>query len=341
MSENRAVDNILSKYGQIPIADIPPELIERGRLYFERLLKDKGTIKLSDIPFEYKSIGKQYIDSKLDLSQIVLDDTAMKFNEITTAVDLAQYLVSRKKIFDCTEQYVSHYTSIDSLEKILSTRCLYLNNPTNMNDGLEFSSPMMDSSKLYFASFTLDNSENIGMWSMYGQPWDKGVKITIPKRTFMNWVSNVKLVYNVNPDTFEMEMHNTYSENLFEVKIGRVAYAEKNESDGDYVLSCGERNKNEKLKKVDSSVLTGFIKDAAWSYEKEIRLRVDFLQRVSTTKVAVDIPNEIMNSLIITTGPRFIYNDRIKGFLSEWKVRKSIFDGKLTYIYCDQCIANR
>lgn len=52
-------------------------------------------------------------------------------------------------------------------------------------------------------------------------------------------------------------------------------------------------------------MLTGSIKDAAWSYEREIRLRVDLNYEIADPKVAVDVPDDIMKSIIITTGPRF------------------------------------
>ena len=43
-------------------------------------------------------------------------------------------------------------------------------------------------------------------------------------------------------------------------------------------------------------MLTGSIKDAAWSDEKEIRLRVDLNYEIADQKVAVDIPDDIMKA---------------------------------------------
>ena len=79
------------------------------------------------------------------------------------------------------------------------------------------------------------------------------------------------------------------------------------------------------------------IKDAAWSYEKEIRLRVDLRNRIAGAQIAIEIPDEIMNSIVITTGPRFNKNISKDQFKDVAYIKESIFAGKLNYLYCDRC----
>ena len=57
-------------------------------------------------------------------------------------------------------------------------------------------------------------------------------------------------------------------------------------------------------------------------------------------RIAVDIPDSIINSMIVTTGPRFEYRDFGNGFNKSIEIQKSIFKDKLKYIYCDKCKEN-
>lgn len=303
----------------------------------DELLNKYGRIKLSEITPEQIETGKDYL-SKIDLSKIVFDGSKIgRFDEISDSIELVRYLTSKKKISDLSEEYVSHYTNYDIAKKIITGKKIQLGNPANMNDGLEFSSPKMDCSKIYFASFSLENSENIGMWSMYGQPWESGIKISIPKKLFISWKDKIKQVFRVDSKSYDIITDSPLSTKEFKPSISRVAYVDW-DNDGNVIqIRCGENAKNEKLKNVDSQMLTGLIKDAAWSYEKEIRLRVDLDSEILDKKVAIDIPDEIMKSIIITTGPRFNKTVSMEEFKGIEDIRSSIFTGKLNYVYCDRC----
>ena len=302
----------------------------------EELLRKYGKIKLSSVSPELLETGKEIIDN-LDLSKVVFDGDAIRFDDIATAVELVNYLTSREKNRRVPELYMSHYTNFDVAKKIIMGRKLQLGNPANMNDGLEFSSPHMDSSKLYFASFSLENSENMGMWSMYGQPWENGVKISIPKKAFISWLDSISKVYHVNPKTNEIITSDPIESGQFKASISRVAYVEWDDEGNVVQIRCGENSRNNRLKEIESQFLTGLIKDAAWSYEKEIRLRVDLERRIDDKKVAIDIPDEIYKNMIITTGPRFDKLLSSHEFGGIAGIKKSIFTDKLKYVYCDKC----
>lgn len=304
----------------------------------DKMIAEYGNIKLSDLSAECIEKGKEYIDN-LDLSQITLDGKckSVRFDEITNSLDLVKYLTSKNKIQSLSEQYVSHYTSLWAAERILESGKFQLNNPQNMNDGLEFSGASMDTSKLYFASFSLENGENIGMWSMYGQPWEQGIKLSIPKKRFIEWAGQISEVFNVDPKTRETILVNPISKGNYKASISRVAYVQWGENSEVKMISCGERSKNEIIKHVDTKLLSGLIKDAAWAYEKEIRLRVDLIQKTGVEKVAVNIPKEILNEIVVTTGPRFENGILSRSIIRKHKMEKSIYDKKLNWVYCDSC----
>ena len=310
--------------------------MENVIIEMEKILNEHGKLKLSEFSSEQIEQAKDYI-GKLDLSKLVFNDKkSPRFKNIVNPIEMVHFLLSKKKINGLTDKYVSHYTSYDIAKKIISSRKIHLSNPASMNDGLEFSSPKMDCSKIYFASFSIERSENIGMWSMYGQPWENGIKISIPKKIFSSWVGNIKSVYHIDPKTHETITSDFLGENDFKPSISRVAYVEWNDNQEILSIRCGNTI-NKKLKDIDVPILSGFIKDSAWSYENEIRLRVDLNFKISDTSVAIDIPDEIIKSIVITTGPRFnksIIKEELAGIAL---INKSSFTNKLRSIYCDKC----
>jgi hypothetical protein len=92
--------------------------------------------------------------------------------------------------------------------------------------------------------------------------------------------------------------------------------------------------------------LAGYIKDMAWSYEKEIRLRVDAPDIETYDAVMLDIPQDIIDSFHFVTGPRFAGNllsiiRKIDPKFSSERITSSLFTGRLNWVYCDSCSKNR
>ncbi|MBQ6105722.1 MAG: hypothetical protein IJL03_07220 [Lachnospiraceae bacterium] len=322
-STEKLLDSILSKYGKIKLSDLKPENTKKGEAFIASVsnLSDDELYKLSSLYY----------------NQIEFNTPARPFSKIDNPTELAQYLEDEEKIKDTSEQYVSHYTNFENVTKMVTGKKLYLANPSKMNDGLEFSYPGMDCSKLYFSSFALEKAENLGMWSMYGQPWSDGIKISVPKKEFLDWAKKVAKVHLVDNTSCEVIAGSTIS-NGFSARTTRVAYVEQG-SKGVEKIICGQA-KNTSLKTLDRQILTGLIKDIAWSYEKEIRLRVDLDNTIPNNRIAIDIPESVLGRMIITTGPRFSNNVDKAVFSDVGAIQKSIFTGKLTRIYCDVCNKN-
>lgn len=51
--------------------------------------------------------------------------------------------------------------------------------------------------------------------------------------------------------------------------------------------------------------LTGYIKDMAWSYEKEIRIKAEFNNTNGIERVAIPLSEEVLGSIRITAGPLY------------------------------------
>ncbi len=76
--------------------------------------------------------------------------------------------------------------------------------------------------------------------------------------------------------------------------------------------------------------LAGYIKDSAWSYEKEMRLRVDLPESYSGNAVYLKLPKEFLDQIKVMTGPQF-KGPRPENYLS------SQFTDKLKWIPCGDC----
>ena len=131
----------------------------------------------------------------------------------------------------------------------------------------------------------------------------------------------------------------------------RVAYTEiisgKSGSSRNGLIYCGRQTNDKLPEAVSRDFLKGYIKDIAWSYENEVRLRVESKDYLSYKTVAVEVPDDILNSIQIVAGPRFdgdLYEEikkQIKSDFKEKNTAKSKFSEKLKWIYCDTCQVNK
>lgn len=92
--------------------------------------------------------------------------------------------------------------------------------------------------------------------------------------------------------------------------------------------------------KLLNSEMVGYVKDDAWAYENEVRLRVDVVKELKCEAVALEIPDYVYDAMIITAGPRYTGNieEDIRNKANRMiKTSQSMFAGKLRNIFCDNC----
>ncbi len=277
-------------------------------------------------------------------------DKQMKaFEEVSSYEELRRHLIDRANKLNNTHnggvtRYICHYTNLDAAIAIIKNQRWYIGSPTRMNDGLELShASTKDWNKTFFASFMLEPKESIAMWSMYAQPWLDGVMLRIPVERFKSWIKAPLSISSADPDTKAANGDDIAS--TVEVSFHAVAYtnAESKDSAETEHLYCG-RDKNTNLNNIlSSSELIGYVKDSAWSYENEYRLRVDDKSGAAYKAVSISIPDDIIDSFEIVAGPRFSgdlltrIQTKIAGNFDGKQARQSIFTGKLNWVYCDDC----
>ena len=262
----------------------------------------------------------------------------IKFSDITEAYELAAFLKEPQRINSI--KFLSKYMKLSSAIRFFSSGMMLINNPANMNDYYEYESfPEREAwSRICFASFISQQSESMAMWSMYAQHWDEGVMISFPANALRELVQNtptlITAVINEETGRYEPSSDEISAEGI--LSINRVAYL-----DGHTLTYRGRDDRNIHFKNpYEHPELAGFIKDSAWEYEKEIRLRVDLPSSYDVDAVFLKLPDSFLKQINITTGPRFAGNAITalpKKFRPFVKIKTSKFTEKLAWTPCDDC----
>lgn len=235
------------------------------------------------------------------------DSTPTVFKDISNPTELVRYLCDDTRRLSNSE-YIYHYTTLSSTIKIIGNERWHLANAANMNDTLEYQNG--DKARwpnIFFSSFMTEDKESIGMWSMYAQPWEKGVKIAIPSTIARSWIHGIKEIEEISILSYAPSGEKVQLDNG-QINLASVVYSNTD--------SLTKKDISEKLRwsnVVNTTLknaahmkeLTGYVKDMAWSYEKEVRIRVEFNNKDSFKRVSIALPDKVIESMIITASPLF------------------------------------
>ena len=280
------------------------------------------------------------------------EKTSAAFSNISTFDGLRKNLADKANKLSARKgdnvRYLCHYTSLQAAVSIIKNKKWYIGSPLNMNDGLELTHAEKEIwERIFFASFMYEPQESIAMWSMYAQPWADGVMLRIPVDAFKKRKDGSPVISTANPKTKRANSDDISG--AAKLSFHAVAYtnAESKEPMDDEVLSCGEQRNVILRDAVTAPELVGYVKDCAWSYENEYRMRIDVNDSVSCTGISLSIPDEVINEMEITAGPRFEGNlysrieEEIAVELGRSRIANSVFQGKLNWIYCDDCLKSK
>ena len=194
------------------------------------------------------------------------------------------------------------YTSVDSIGKILSGNCFWLNNIAAMNDLHETELHEKDKQDIFVQCFCNSDSEKIPLWYLYGGIAGKGASFGFTPRVMLDYIRSIRhvteLVYDPDKGTYvEGEQFEVGSD--FELQVGWVFYA-------DYELPVKPWAKDSKVVRVNyfnrfvnvedaEQFFDGnyFVKDYPWEYEKEFRLVFINMTGKQIDKIKIDIPQTI------------------------------------------------
>ena len=278
----------------------------------------------------------------MELCINTISDSATNFKEISNSENLIKYLTDTNRRLERTE-YIHHYTKLDSILNIIRNEYWILKNPLQMNDQNEIEHWSRERWKqIYFISFMKEQKESVGMWSMYAQPWETGVKVSITKQAIKKWIKSIDKIYYANPENYTVDESEfvAVGTNRKQILLSAVAYTNYEDKNKEpECLECGTTAKNKRLRNIyKNSNLIGYIKNNAWSYEKEMRLRVELEKPYPA--VALKLTDDLISGITITKGPRFEgdLEATIKRKLQKSiKTDKSLFFQKISNISCDHC----
>ena len=126
----------------------------------------------------------------------------------------------------------------------------------------------------------------------------------------------------------------------------RVAYtnADSVQYKSEEILICGKAE-NKQLKNTPHLPdLVGYVKDLAWEYEHEVRVLATMDKNIRYDRLAIGLPDDLIDSMEIVAGPRFSGNlsERIRQEVHrQFTTNQSLFSGKLNWIPCDSCPEKR
>lgn len=272
----------------------------------------------------------------------------LAFSDLRTCSELKENLLNKAKMLHNTNRgkntkYLCHYTNLTAAISIINSKLWILNSPVNMNDGLELlHANKAIWQKIFFASFMLEPRESIAMWSMYAQPWAEGVILKIPVESIKKMLNGTHQIFVMQRE--EKKIIKDITEHA-KISFHAVAYtnADSKEQKENEELICGNETNNMLYGTLNSKELIGFVKNSAWSYENEYRLRVDINASKKYDAVAIGLSDDFVNSVEIVSGPRFAgdlfteIQNKINVEMKKEHIHKSIFDDKLKWVYCDSC----
>lgn len=264
------------------------------------------------------------------------------FSEIDSAESLIKYLDNGSRLSKV--EYFYHYTTITKAVSIFKSKMWWLGSAKNMNDELEYNNG--DSKRwasLFFASFMGEEKESMGMWSMYGQPWQKGVKIEVPKERIRALIKETKEISLINKSNPNKKISVALNDDSNRIWISRVAYSNQDNKEAitPEILFCGTKTNQRLCDVAHQSELTGYIKDSAWSYEKEFRLKAQIQNTGGFDTVAIRLTDEFLDSIRIISSPLFegdLKKELGKEIERQFNTGESYFTGKMKYnTVCDEC----
>lgn len=193
------------------------------------------------------------------------------------------------------------YTSVESIEHILSGDCFWVNNISRMNDLHEAELHEKENQDIFVQCFCNSDTEKIPMWYLYGGIVGKGASIGFTPAVMRDYIKSIKfvteLVYDsatnnyVPGEQFEIGRD-------FELQTGWVFYANYNNPDKNSTISkspvkINYRNVFVYVKEADEFFDKNyFIKDYPWEYEKEFRLVFINKTGKKIYKIKIEIPEE-------------------------------------------------
>ena len=245
--------------------------------------------------------------------------------KLNTATDYLNFLKKQDQGLHHTNYY--HYTSIDTLNNILSGGNLWLTSfgKENSNDIIEREWYKENGKYLFSVCFSTGTSESLPLWYLYSGIDGKGARIRLKKKTMTNFYNKLSsndvplflAAMSKNKKEIDPSTKIPLNQGQYEIKLQDILYVGKDSEKTDTyrIKYNGNTCNNINLSEYNTILneYPAFLKGLIWFYEKETRLQIEItdtaLQRALTDTnktyvVLLDI-NSILQEISITLAPEF------------------------------------
>ena len=235
-----------------------------------------------------------------------------------------------------------HYTSWDSFKKIYTNKSFLLTRGNSLSINDQHEALMKGSwekwNKTYIGSFAFGSSENMAMWGLYGLPWEDAVRISIPKEEMLCWLKSISSVC-----LWDKEVKGSVIPS--KLSLTDIVYVGGAKGSCDLKLTHSDKSASTshhpQLHELDKSAeMTGYIKNYAWHYENEVRIRVELPKDTGYEKICLNIPQETIDAIQVTTGPYFRWKDdeQYQELCEQDSINESRFKNLVRYrAICSMC----
>ena len=280
-----------------------------------------------------------------------------KFGTLKSKNELETYLIG----YEYNHSKFCHYTSCDTINKILSNNSFFLSKVTGFNDKIDTMQFGEDKDFYFSLSFSTGINENLSLWYLYSGIDGRGGRIVFTPALLKNMLAEEK-----------------YSLCIFRKDGNQLVYEKPLSLDKDFKLTfqdvlyykyCDEKkcvdlkyntmtNHNFPIYEFDlyKSENIGFYKNLIWYYEKETRLvalltESDCRQRIESmfqneyAVIRLNFDEKIYKKLQIDFAPEigefesvFDNYEHIKTFFDNTeRVNYSLYKGQLEMDLCRNC----
>ena len=172
-----------------------------------------------------------------------------------------------------------HYTTMRSLVGMLNSEQMIFSLLSNSNDGGEYKSD-----RHYMLCFNYGEAENIALWALYGIPRNESVRLTFPCHYIIDWLASAR--------RGEVEFYAVVNKRITiplkvptpKITICDVAYYDNGictHNEGIFRVNC---DKKTDANPYQNPLLAPYVKKWAWSFEREVRIVLEFDKPVLNAK---------------------------------------------------------
>lgn len=267
-------------------------------------------------------------------------------------IDSLDGLISFLERKGSNHNFYHHYTDFDSINTAMKSGYWHLSLGDVMNDKQELTKGSAQKWKnIFIASFGFGENENMAMWGLYSIPWNKAVRISIPLKAMKKWIQETSQIFEIVKSDEKITYVPKWSISpvLTDIVyiVGKRRAHDSKLRWNDEVLNIANTPKLININ--DEPKVTGYIKNSAWAYENEVRIKVELPDNHRQKRIAIKLPDYVMESLVLTVGPWIneeLEIDKLKGIPglqlnNEAKIKHSLFEGMIDMKnHCSICRNN-